>query len=104
MGSKAPVEIQPLSEEKAVEMGSELLGELLLFSIGVSYISYEYFKSVQKGRHKEDSQDDLIAQLNNRVNDMEAQLKSIRVQLENHKVEEKKLKSQGISDSRKKAV
>lgn len=85
MGSKAPVEVQPLAEEKAVEMGSELLGELLLFSIGVGYISYEYFKSVQKGKDKEDSQDNLIAKLNDKVNEMEAQLKSLKIELENSK-------------------
>ena len=92
MGSKAPIEVQPLTEEKAVEMGSELLGELILFSVGVGYISYEYFKSVQKGKHKEDTQDDLIAKLNDRVNDMEAQLKTIKIELEDNKLERKKSK------------
>lgn len=87
MGSKAPIEVQPLSEEKAVEMGSELLGELILFSVGVGYISYEYFRSVQKGKHKEDSQDNLIAKLNDRVNDMETQLKTIKTELEKSKLE-----------------
>lgn len=92
MGSKAPIEVQPLTEEKAVEMGSELLGELILFSVGVGYISYEYFKSVQKGKHKEDTQDDLITKLNDRVNDMEAQLKTIKIELEDNKLERKKSK------------
>jgi len=103
MGSKAPVEVQPLTEEKAVEMGSELLGELLLFGIGVGYIGYEYFRSVQKGKHKEDSQDNLIAKLNYRVNDMEAQLKSIKIELENSKVEKKRVDTKpAITDSGKK--
>ena len=90
MGSKAPIEVQALAEEKAVEMGSELLGEILLFSVGVGYISYEYLKSVQKGKHKEDSQDNLIDKLNDRVNVMEVQLRSIEQQLENSKLERKK--------------
>lgn len=104
MGSKAPIEVQPLTEEKAVEMGSELLGELLLFSIGVGYIGYEYLKSIQKGKHKEDSQDDLIAKLSNRVNTMETQLKSIEQELKICKLENKTgdLKSQEISGSGKK--
>ena len=87
MGSTAPIEVQPLTEEKAVEMGSELLGELILFSIGVGYISYEYFRSVQKGKYKEDSQDNLIAELNDRVNDMETQLKTFKVELGKSKLE-----------------
>lgn len=102
MGSKAPIEVQPLTAEKAVEMGSELLGELLLFSVGVTYISYEYFRSVQKGRHKEDSQDNLIAKLNDRVNVMETQLKSIKIELENSKLGKKQLKSQETPESGKK--
>ena len=94
MGSKAPIEVQPLTEEKAVEMGSELLGELLLFSIGVGYISYEYSRSVQKGKHKEDSQDNLIAKLNDKVNDMETQLKMIKIELEKSKLEKDSKNSQ----------
>ena len=94
MGSKAPIEVQPLAEEKAVEMGSELLGELLLFSIGIGYIGYEYLRSVQKGKHKEDSQDNLIAKLNDKINDMEMQLKSIKIDLEQSKVEKKSTNSQ----------
>ena len=100
MGSKAPIEVQPLAEEKAVEIGSELLGELLLFSVGVGYIGYEYFRSVQKGKHKEDSQDNLIAKLNDRVNEMEKQLKSIKIECESSK-DMKKVKSQ-VADSEKK--
>ena len=94
MGSKAPIEVQPLTEEKAVEMGSELLGDLLLFSIGVGYVSYEYFRSVQKGKHKEDSQDNLIAKLNDKVNDMEIQLKMIKIELEKSKLEKDSKNSQ----------
>ena len=90
MGSKAPIEVQPLTEEKAVEMGSELLGELILFSVGAGFIGYEYFRSVQKGKDKEDSQDNFIAKLNDRVNEMEMQLKSIKIQLENTKLEKSK--------------
>ena len=87
MGSSAPVEVQPLAEEKAVEMGSELLGELLLFTIGVGYIGYEYVRSVQKGRDKEDSQDNFIAKLNDRINETEAQLKSIQIELAEKRVD-----------------
>jgi len=100
MGSKAPIEVQPLAEEKAVEIGSELLGELL-FSVGVGYIGYEYFRSVQKGKHKEDSQDNLIAKLNDRVNEMEKRLKSIKIECESSK-DMKKVKSQEVADSEKK--
>ena len=105
MGSKAPIEVQPLAEERAVEMGSELLGEILLFSVGVGYIGYEYLKSIQKGKHKEDSQDNLIAKLSDRVNTMETQLKSIEQELKNCKLEKNRtddVKSQEISGPGKK--
>ena len=103
MGSNAPIEVQPLAEEKAVEMGSELLGELLLFSVGVGYIGYEYFRSVQKGKHKEDSQDSLIAKLIDRVNEMDTQLELIKIELEKRQ-KKKGVKSQELADSEKKQV
>ncbi|XP_065919273.1 optic atrophy 3 protein homolog [Dysidea avara] len=88
MGSQAPVEVQRLSEDKAVQMGSELLGELMLFAVGAGLISYEYIRSAQKAKEKEVAQDDHIVALSRRVYTLENELKSIKVGLENNKMSE----------------
>lgn len=93
MGSQAPVEVQRLSEEKAVQMGSELLGELVLFAVGASLISYEYIRSTQKAKEKEVAQDDHIVMLSRRVYTLENELKSIKVELENNKLAQKTLET-----------
>ena len=42
MGMKGKVEYKPLSEERAVEIGSEILGETFLYSMAAACIVYEY--------------------------------------------------------------
>jgi len=94
MGSQAPVEVERLSEDKAVQMGSELLGELMLFAVGAGLISYEYIRSTQKAKEKEVAQDDHIVTLTRRVCTLENELKSIKVELENNKNMSEMLKSE----------
>eukprot|EP00128_Syssomonas_multiformis_P010453 Colp12_sorted_trinity150504_noHs@21808 len=48
-----PVDIKPLSEAKAVQVGSEVLGEVVIFSIAASVLLAEYARSSVKERAKE---------------------------------------------------
>ena len=50
MGMKGKVESKPLSEERAVEMGSEIIGEAFLYSVAAAYIVFEYWRSTRKDK------------------------------------------------------
>ena len=63
MGMKGKVEYKPLSEERAVEIGSEILGETFLYSMAAACIVYEYWRSMKKGQRNEDFQNLEISDL-----------------------------------------
>ena len=53
MGAKGPAQVQPLKEERATEVGAELIGEAFIFSVAAVFVLYEYNKSVKKEERKE---------------------------------------------------
>ena len=53
MGAKGPAQVQPLKEERAIEVGAELIGEAFIFSVAAVFVLYEYNKSVKKEEKKE---------------------------------------------------
>lgn len=53
MGAKGPAQVQPLKEERAIEVGAELIGEAFIFSVAAVFVLYEYNKSVKKEAQKE---------------------------------------------------
>eukprot|EP00731_Ephydatia_muelleri_P027835 Em0019g708a len=53
MGAKGPAQVQPLKEERAIEVGAELIGEAFIFSVAAAFVLYEYNKSVKKEAAKE---------------------------------------------------
>lgn len=53
MGAKGPAQVQPLKEERAIEVGAELIGEAFIFSVAAVFVLYEYNKSVKKEERKE---------------------------------------------------
>ena len=67
MGVQGRTEVKPLSSEKAVEIGAEIIGELVIFTIASSAIMLEYTRSTRKGQAAEDTQDQKIAKLHDRL-------------------------------------
>ena len=53
LGSGRVTKVPPLSEAKAVEQGSELLSELIIYSIASFIVVYEYDRSSDKDQAKE---------------------------------------------------
>ena len=70
---KSVRELKPLTPVEAVEFCADLLGELIIFGFGLTFIIYEYRKS---NAHKEKSIK-ADEQLANRINAMEAKLDQI---------------------------
>ena len=54
LGSGRVTKVPPLSEAKAVEQGSELLSELVIYSIASIIVVYEYNSSSEKDQAKEE--------------------------------------------------
>ena len=86
MGMKGK-EYKPLSEERAVELGSEILGETFLYSIAAGYIVYEYWRSVKKEQKKQDDQNHHISELESRATRLEEQMAGLQKTLESLRTE-----------------
>ena len=77
MGMKGKAEFKPLSEEKAVELGSEILGEAFLYSVAAAFIVYEYWNSVSKEQMKEDNQNLHILELQQQTAKLEQEVEDL---------------------------
>ena len=82
MGIKGKGEYKPLSEERAVEIGSEIIGEAFLFSVASGFIVYEYWRSVRKDQRKEDIQNLEISHLQTQTQRLEQQMLQLQQTLE----------------------
>ena len=79
---KGKAEYKPLSEERAVEMGSEILGEAFLYSVAAGYIVYEYWRSIRKDQRMEDTQNLEISHLQMQTQRLEQQMLQLQQTLE----------------------
>ena len=48
VGGTGPTHIKPLKEDKAVETGAELLGELFIYAVASSFLLFEYWRSSRR--------------------------------------------------------
>ncbi|CAB1438396.1 unnamed protein product [Pleuronectes platessa] len=55
--------IKPLNEDKAVELGAELLGEAIIFLIGTGCMVLEYSRQAANSRRKEEELTETITSL-----------------------------------------
>ena len=82
MGLKGPVNLKPLNEEKAVEMGAEMLGQAFIYGIGAGTIFFEINRGQKKEQMKEDEQNNEILALKDKLESlglvMEQQAAQIR--------------------------
>ena len=67
MGAQGKVEYTRLSNEKAAEVGSEMLGEAFIYVVAASYMLYEYGKSIQRGIEKEATTNDSISDIQSEI-------------------------------------
>ena len=54
MGHKGKIEVEPLKENAAVDLGAEMLGEVVVFSIGVAVLYAEYRRQ-KRGENREEN-------------------------------------------------
>ena len=87
MGMKGKVENKPLSEERAVEKGSEILSEAFLYSVAAGYIVFEYWRSVRKDQRKEEAQNHEIADLQVQTERLEQQMTQLQHTLDSLQTE-----------------
>lgn len=58
---------EPLSTDEAMNLGTKLLGEALVYGISASFLLYEYNRSLQKERIKEEKRKNEIRKLQKEI-------------------------------------
>ena len=77
VGATGPAHVQPLKEEKAIEIGAEILGEVFIYTVASSAILLEYWRSSRKAAAQEAEQDRDIDVLERKLKDTEERLSNI---------------------------
>lgn len=90
-----PSEVPKLNENMAIELGAELLGETIIFSIAAITLTAEYVRSSIKEREKETARQEYF-------NNLEKSLEDLRFIIEKQQVEIKHLTRMYYSLSRQK--
>ena len=98
MGVSGPTEVRALKEEKAVELGAELIGELFIFSTAASFFVYEYYRSVKKEQQRDDTQDSDIDLLQKTLEKVSGEVREIKEKL--HLLEQSAIASANASTAK----
>ena len=77
-------EVKPLNDEMAMELGAEMLGEIVVFGIGAFTLWLEYKRQQMNENKRETSQFD-------RLGDLEAQITNLDLQLEEQRTQTREL-------------
>ena len=86
MGVQGRTTVKPLSSDKAVEIGAEIIGELVIYTIASSAIVFEYIRSTRKGQAAEETQDQKIAKLRDRLHKLDREVNIVKRKI--HQIEE----------------
>ncbi|KAH8859643.1 putative OPA3-like protein [Schistosoma japonicum] len=70
LGLEKPKEIMKLSEDSAVDLGAEVLGEIIIFVVGATCLLLEYRRQVRKENHKENCIQNTLDQLTSQLNEL----------------------------------
>ncbi|MCO5582116.1 hypothetical protein L7F22_036006 [Adiantum nelumboides] len=70
-GHATDVEIRPLDPEKAVQAATDILGELVVFSVGVGAVIFEVQRSARSEARKEEARRQEIEAISARVKSLE---------------------------------
>ena len=67
MGMGKAKNVEKLSEEMAIELGAEMLGEFVIFSVASATLLAEYWRSANKEALKEERQKHQMLQLKQKL-------------------------------------
>ena len=81
MGLSGPEKVPPLTEQAAVDVGAELLGESLIFGVAVLTLYFEYQRGQKKEANKEDAQNQKITDLQNQIKELELTVETNATQM-----------------------
>ena len=84
MGLSGPDKVQPLSEQAAVDVGAELLGETLVFGVAATLMYLEYNRGKKKEEMKEQEQ-------NNKLSELQSQVKELELLVDTHAAQVREL-------------
>lgn len=70
LGLPKTKDVAKLNEETAVELGAEMLGEILVFFVGTGTIYFEYRRQAGKDAEKESVQNDKLEDLSHSVREL----------------------------------
>ncbi|XP_046545350.1 putative OPA3-like protein CG13603 [Haliotis rubra] len=70
MGLGRAKHVDKLSDEMATELGAEMLGEFIIFSIAVGTLMYEYNRSATKEEIKEERERQKLLSLEKKIQDL----------------------------------
>uniref|UniRef100_A0A8D0GVL6 Outer mitochondrial membrane lipid metabolism regulator OPA3 n=1 Tax=Sphenodon punctatus TaxID=8508 RepID=A0A8D0GVL6_SPHPU len=73
--------IKPLNEEVAAELGAELLGEAIIFSVGGLCIYLEYARQASNAKKKEDEQASVLLDLQTQMAELGLTVETLDAQL-----------------------
>lgn len=74
-------DVKPMSEEAAIELSSDMLGELIIFSVGAGCIYLEYRRQMKRDQNKENYQNSRIQELESTVGDLGLELEMQKAQI-----------------------
>ena len=81
MGTTGPTHVKPLTDERAAELGAEIIGDTFVYGVAASIIIFEYARSKKKEQDAEDKQNNQIAKLNDSIRRLEREMKDIKKRL-----------------------
>lgn len=76
MGWQKKVDVKPLSTVAAVDLGAELLGELVIFSIALGTLFFEYKRGQNKEKAKEVVQNQKLLSLQEQIDVLGVELRT----------------------------
>lgn len=75
LGMGKPKDVQSLTDEMAVELGAEVLGELTLMVILTGGIAFEYYRSASKSDQKQEEEEERMLVLERQIQDLTSSVK-----------------------------
>jgi hypothetical protein len=93
MGHKGKIEVDPLKENAAVDLGAEMLGEVVVFSIGVAVLYAEYRRQKRGENREENKHQENFRNLQNKVEEL-----GVCVEKQNEEIERLNIIVSNIED------
>ena len=76
-----PVQVPPLNEAMAIELGANLLGEGILFTVAAAVLIIEYARQSAKQAAKDKEQEEEMNRLHTTIRDLNFQMESQQAQI-----------------------